>query len=113
MDPDVAFAQRAENSVGDGVGQRVGIRMALGTAVRTDVHASQYKRPPFNQSMRVVADADPDHSSCKSASASSKSRGVVILIFLALPSTIVTGCPSRSTSTLSSVRDGSETSAWS
>src|ERR1041385_2823125 len=62
MDADVAFAQCAENRVGNRMGQRVRIGVALGAAIGTDMHASQHKRPPFYETMRVVADPDPQHT---------------------------------------------------
>ena len=79
MNPDIAFAQCTKNSVGNRMGQRVGIGVALGSAIRTDVYASQHKRPPFNQPMRVAADTDPDHSVLRASQCLGVLRALLLL----------------------------------
>src|SRR5712691_10564151 len=125
----IAFAQRAQNRVGECVRQHVAIRMSFGAAIGGDPYAAKDQRTPFGQLMRVVTDIDTKHN-CRGracpcpftrliepcagrdkpcpynrriASANTKSSAPVILIFRAAPSTAIISLPRRSTSRLSSV----------
>ncbi len=88
MPADVAQAGRAEQRVGDGVQQRIGVGMAEQAARVRNLHAAQDQLAALHQRVHVVALADADvhpvHA-CESswvgaaparmASASAKSSG--------------------------------------
>src|SRR5437762_10964067 len=61
VDAEIAFAQSAENSIGNRMRQSIGVRVSFGAAFRHDMHAPEDKRSPFNQPMHVVSNADPEH----------------------------------------------------
>jgi hypothetical protein len=44
----IAFAQGAENRVGNRMGQRICVRVPFSATIGSDVHATQYKLTPFN-----------------------------------------------------------------
>jgi hypothetical protein len=82
---DVAQAGGAEQRVGDGVRQRVGIRMAQQAVAVRDAHAAEDQRAAFDETVHVpaLADAQVDvHGRFLSrVSASAKSSGSVTLKF--------------------------------
>ena len=55
---DVAEAGRAEERIGDGVQQRVRVRVAQQTARVRNRHPAQHQRPADHQRVRVPAFAD-------------------------------------------------------
>ena len=76
MTADVAQSERAQNRVGHGVEQRVGVRMTFRAKVGRDFDAAQNQRTTFRQTMHVVAVTDSYHFVCsffKIASAKIKS----------------------------------------
>ena len=58
---DVAESRRAEQGVGDGVQDDVGVTMTDQPARMLDTDAAQNQRPAFRQAMRVVTDAYTEH----------------------------------------------------
>ena len=54
---DVAECQRAEDGIGDGVAQRIGIRVAEQAVAVRDGHAAEDERTVFRELVNVVADA--------------------------------------------------------
>jgi hypothetical protein len=50
---DIAQSCAAEQRIGDGVEQGIGIRMTQQPFVRGDVHAAEDERPPLDQGMNV------------------------------------------------------------
>ncbi len=123
MNSQISFAERAQDRVGNRVKQRVRIGMAVASARRCHMHTAEEQRPPFNQTVRVVADSQilyistvnvfDFNSVVNNCSPIARSSSRVILMLRALPSTIAIGTPSRSTSELSSVSSGSLTSTCS
>jgi hypothetical protein len=61
MNSDIAFAQRAENRVGNCVRERVCIGMTFGATVGSDPHAAEYKLTPLDQPVRISPNSDPYH----------------------------------------------------
>ena len=55
MRADVAQASRAQKRIGDGVQQRIGIRMAQQTEVERDRYAAQNQRPTRDEGMNIPA----------------------------------------------------------
>ena len=55
---DVALAQRAEHRVGDGVKQRVRVRVAVETLGVRNLDAAEDELPPLDEPVNIVADAD-------------------------------------------------------
>jgi hypothetical protein len=62
MHPQIAFAECAEYRVSNSMQQRVSIGVALATSVRVYVNSSEDQRATLNQPVRVVADANSEHS---------------------------------------------------
>ena len=102
---DIANRRRAEQRVHDGVDEHVRVRMAVEPLFIRDRHAAEDELPARHEPMNVVTVADP-HASCllrMMSAASSRSSGVVSLIFSSSPSVSCTGMPSASTALQSSV----------
>jgi hypothetical protein len=57
---DVACAGGAEDRVGDGVGEDVGVRVPDEPAVEIDLDATDEQALAGNEAMAVIADPDPD-----------------------------------------------------
>src|SRR4051812_40325218 len=62
MMADVAFADRAEDRVGDGVRENVGVRVAVKAVRMRNLHAAENERAAFRETMDVVADAGEGHA---------------------------------------------------
>jgi hypothetical protein len=60
MLPDVALPGRPEDRVDHGVADHIRVGMTRQSPRVGDPHAPQDQRPPFLQSMRVVANADSE-----------------------------------------------------
>ena len=99
---DVAEPGRAEERVGDGVGDHVGVAVAGQAALAGERHAAEHERPPRVVGERVDVEALPDPHRHRS-SANDRSTGVVIFRFAGSPSTSTTLPPAASTSEASSV----------
>ena len=56
---DIAQPGGAQEGVGDGVADDVGIRVADQAPGMVDPHSAQQERPPLGQAMCVVPDSDP------------------------------------------------------
>ena len=103
MPPDISQPRRAQQGVGNGVEQHVGVGMAVQPLFVVDLHAAQYQVTAFHQPVHVVAMSDPHLVSSSRSSAIFRSRGVVTFRFRSSPSTIFTEKPIRSTAEQSSV----------
>ena len=57
MVADVARRQRAEQRIGDGVDEHVGVGVSLQTFRMRDLYATEHERSAFDKSVHVVADA--------------------------------------------------------
>ena len=58
---DVAFAERAKDRIGYGMGKRIAVRMTFGAFFEIDAQAAEYQRSSVDEPMRVISDADPEH----------------------------------------------------
>lgn len=103
MPPDISQPRRAQQGVGNGVEQHIGVGMAVQPLFVVDLHAAQYQVTAFHQPVHVVAMPDPHLGSSSRSSAIFRSRGVVTFRFRSSPSTIFTEKPIRSTAEQSSV----------
>src|SRR3989442_8886573 len=104
--PEVAQGQRAQEGLAHGMGQDIGIRVALEPSLRRDGDAAQYEGAAVDERVEIEAEAAPrgGHRRLpRSMRTVLRSSGVVILMFRARPSTMATRPPSRSTSIASSV----------
>src|SRR5205823_3736767 len=104
---DVSQPGSTEDGVDDRVGEHVSVGMPVQPAWVLDAHAAEHESPALLQGMNVVADSHPhvdETASCSliSASTTSKSSGVVSLMFEGSPSTTVTSWPVAATSCASS-----------
>ena len=114
---DVPGGDRAQHGVHHGVGQHIGVGVAVQPALPRDGNAAQDQGPALRQTVYVVPVADPQRRHCaasrwcRMASATARSVGVVILMFPSSPAASHTCLPSRSTAPQSSVTVLPENSA--
>ncbi len=92
MHPDIACRDRAQNRIGDGMRENIGIGMALKPELGWNRDAAQNQRPPRGNAVNVPALPDSRIQrravSCsKNSRARSISLGRVILMLRSLPST--------------------------
>ena len=66
MAADIAQTCRTEQSVGNGVQQRIGIGMSEQPFLKRNLHASEYQIPAFCQLMDIITlpDTDIRHNFC-------------------------------------------------
>src|SRR2546428_14085057 len=92
---DVAERGRAEQGVDQRVQGDVGVRVAVQTELALDRDAAEDEPPAGDQAVDVVANPDPHRSARRSASATIRSSGAVILMLRREPGGTWTGRPSR------------------
>ena len=63
---DVAFADRAEDRIGDGVAEHVGIAVAVEPVRVRDLDSAEDQFAPLGEAVDVVAGADEIHSCARS-----------------------------------------------
>jgi len=73
---DIAKGQCAQNGIGDGMKERISIRMALETPWRGQPHATQPKLPADNAAMEVIALADSQHVTLLSVIGPNAANGI-------------------------------------
>src|SRR5579884_134413 len=113
MHSDIAQGGGAQQGVGDGVRENIGVGVALQPELAGDYDAAQDERPAGRDAVHIPAEASaqlaheaglPANSSERNSRAKSISEGLVILILRSLPCTTLTStCSRRSTKLDSSV----------
>jgi hypothetical protein len=63
MNADIAFAQCAQDGVGDRMCQCIGIGVSIRTTIRSDSYAAQYQFSSFDEPVRISPDSDSKHFS--------------------------------------------------
>ena len=97
MMPDIAFADRAEQRIGNGMAEDVGIGMSLQSAVVRNLDAAENQFAALRQPMRVVTNAAANHAHHNFKSITPFDATMLYLSFMSVRGFISTAPPAVST----------------